>query len=87
MFDEEFKKECQNEISLVHRQILSPVQFYQDFFDGVFDSEYLTQIAIDFTKVYFDFEKGQYLKDYEELLERICLHFTMLLTHGKILPL
>ena len=48
------------------RRITGPELFEQD--DGVLMSELLTEEGDAFSRAYFDFESGQYIKDYEELV-------------------
>ena len=50
-------------LSLLKRQS-TPVNFYAEQLDGIFDASGLAQEAIKFTTQYFDFEKGQYIQDY-----------------------
>lgn len=45
----------------------SPTYLYEEIFDGVFSSEELTLKGYIFTNGYFDFDKGKYLEDYEEI--------------------
>lgn len=65
MTNEDFRKEYSEAITLINQRKLSPVQFYQDSLDGVFNSEILTKEGVEFTKNYFELESGLYLKDYE----------------------
>jgi predicted DNA-binding WGR domain protein len=50
-------------------RVNSPANYYFEQMDGVFDCEGLTVQAKEFTKTYFDFEKGNYLNDYIKTLD------------------
>jgi len=68
LINADFKKEFHSEIKLLLTRQISPSKFYHDYLDGVFSSEGFTRLAINFATYYFDFEKGQYLIDYEATL-------------------
>jgi hypothetical protein len=63
-FEQDFKNENQKAINQHLTRQTTPVKFYEEQLDGVFDAEGLTQEAIKFTSHYFDLEKGQYVDDY-----------------------
>ncbi|MER2995989.1 hypothetical protein [Pontibacter populi] len=65
---EELGDEFSDEIEKVKRREITGSRFYLDYLDGVFTSEELSSTGINFTLDYFDFEKGNYLQDYEMTL-------------------
>ena len=65
---DELKNESEKEINLFLEKKISSVEFYEDQLDGVFLSEDVNEIGLKFTRDYFDFNTGEYLKDYEEVL-------------------
>ncbi len=68
LVSEELRNECKNEINDFLENKITAVQFYESQLDGVFSSDDVNDEGYNFTKVYFDFEKGTYLKDYEAIL-------------------
>jgi hypothetical protein len=68
LISEDLKNGCKKEISEFLANKVSPVQFYETQLDGVFSSDDVNIEGYKFTKAYFDFEKGEYLKDYEAAL-------------------
>ncbi|OFY63703.1 MAG: hypothetical protein A3H98_05750 [Bacteroidetes bacterium RIFCSPLOWO2_02_FULL_36_8] len=68
LISDEFKKESKEYIQKFLAKKITAVELYEDQLDGVFNSNDLNDAGFRFTKSYFDFEKGQYLKDYEETL-------------------
>jgi len=69
LYDKDFKSENQQAIDSILKRQTTPVKFYAQQLDGVFDADGLTQEAIKFTTKYFNFEKGQYIQDYLTLLD------------------
>jgi hypothetical protein len=65
----DFKTDNKDAIQKHLTRQTTPVKFYELQLDGVFDAEGLTQEAIKFTADYFDFEKGNYVKDYLATLD------------------
>ncbi len=55
------------EAKLVKRRDRTGTQVYEDW-DGVLDSDMLTDKGNTFASHYFNFEQGTYLSDYEEVL-------------------
>jgi hypothetical protein len=49
-------------------RVVTPAVFFLEACDGKFTDEDLNEEGNRFTADYFDFEKGQYLSDYEEVL-------------------
>lgn len=68
LISEELNSECKEGIKDFLEGRITSSQFYKDYLDGVFTSEDVNSNAIDFVCYYFDFEKGYYLKDYEQVL-------------------
>lgn len=67
LYGEEFADDFKSEIRKFKARKLTGSGIYASA-DGVFDEEMLNAEGLAFTKAYFDFDKGQYLKDYEKLL-------------------
>lgn len=66
LYSEEFAEDIEKEIEKVRRRELTgPQLFYK--IDGVLADDMLNDEGNEFTQYYFDFDKGQYLKDYESL--------------------
>lgn len=65
---EQLREEFSEKIEKVKRREITGSRFYSDYLDGVFTSEELSSIGINFTLDYFDLEKGNYLQDYEKTL-------------------
>jgi predicted DNA-binding WGR domain protein len=53
--------------NVLKREMTGP-QFYQQYLDGVFTSEELTNMGNKFSRLYFDFDNGEFTNDYDELL-------------------
>lgn len=68
LISEEFKAESKNAIHDFLNKKITSVKLYEEQLDGVFTSNELNDIGLKFTKMYFDFEKGNYLTDYEKTL-------------------
>lgn len=67
LYSQWFSEEMEKDISAFKsREITGPRVF--ESCDGVFIDEMLNDEGNRFTQDYFDFESGQYLQDYEELL-------------------
>ncbi|WP_202915820.1 DUF7832 domain-containing protein [Pontibacter pamirensis] len=66
--NELLSEEFSEEVEKVKRREITGSSFYSDYLDGVFTSEELSSIGMNFTLDYFDFEKGSYLQDYEKTL-------------------
>ena len=65
----EFAEDFQTEIQRLRERRITPGSFFQ-FVDGVLASDMLNEEGNAFAASYFEFEKGQYLGDYDELLVR-----------------
>jgi hypothetical protein len=65
-----FIEESGDEIMSVRSRQFSPSEIYMNW-DGVLLGEMMNNEGFNFSLKYFDFDKGQYLKDYERLL---CPH-------------
>ena len=68
-FEDDFKINNSKGINHILSRKVKPSQFYVEYLDGVFDSVDLTQDAIQFTINYFDFDNGNYVKDYLTTLD------------------
>lgn len=68
LISDEFKAESKEYIQKFLDKKITSVKLYEEQLDGVFSSNDVNDLGFRFTKSYFDFEKGQYLKDYEEIL-------------------
>ncbi len=66
---EEFKNETIDEILQFKQKEITGTQIYISW-DGALVDDMLNDEANAFSAYYFDFEKGQYLHDYEELLAK-----------------
>lgn len=55
------------EIASLRKREMSPAGLYE-LLDGVLSDDMLNEVGRAFTEAYFDFETGQYLNDYEEVL-------------------
>ena len=64
-FDDDHGRELQQ--NLLSRRVTGP-QLFEQWFDGVLTDQELTDEGDRFSRAYFDFDKGSYLADYEELL-------------------
>lgn len=69
LIEDDFRKENLKGINLLLSRQINPSQFYEDYLDGVFNADGLTQEGVKFTSDYFDFEKGEYAKDYLATLD------------------
>jgi hypothetical protein len=67
LYSEEFAEDCAKEIRRFKARKLTGPGVYRAA-DGVFADDMLNEEGLAFTRAYFDFEKGKYLKDYEKLL-------------------
>lgn len=67
LYSEDFADDFKSEIKKFKARKLTGSGIYASA-DGVFDEEMLNPEGLAFTKAYFDFDKGQYLKDYGKLL-------------------
>jgi len=63
----ELHDDFEEELAKLSARLTPPCQVYRAM-DGKLTDEDLSDEGNAFTKVYFDFEVGQYLKDYEEIL-------------------
>jgi hypothetical protein len=63
----ELRDDFEAELVKLGARLISPCQFYRTM-DGKLTDEDLSDEGNAFTKVYFDFDVGQYLKDYEQTL-------------------
>ncbi|RYE50459.1 MAG: hypothetical protein EOP48_19720 [Sphingobacteriales bacterium] len=64
----EFSDGNESEVKKFLDKQQSSTIFYQNILDGVFDSNDVNETGYQFTKSYFDFQNGQYLDDYENIL-------------------
>ena len=69
LLSEEFRNESKDEISQFKDRKMSGTQIYISW-DGALVDDMLSDEGNEFSTYYFDFEKGQYLHDYEELLAK-----------------
>ena len=63
-------KEFPEDVEKLRSRSVTPGQFFLDACDGKFTDEDLTDEGNAFTRSYFDFDTGSYLKDYEGLLAK-----------------
>jgi hypothetical protein len=68
LVSDELKQNSALQLEQVKHGEVSAIEFYKNQLDGVFLVEDVKDGARDFVRGYFDFEEGQYLKDYEALL-------------------
>ena len=70
LFTEDFTKSNGASIAKFLNREITPVSFYKDQMDGLFESIDLKDEAVEFTKYYFneDFSKSLYISDYIDLL-------------------
>jgi hypothetical protein len=64
---EEFLENCDDDLQELRKRAISPSQAFKNI-DGKFTDADLSGEGNDFTQAYFDFEKGQYLKDNGDVL-------------------
>lgn len=57
-----------DDIPKLQKRLVTPGAFFYEACDGKFTDEDLNDEGNSYASSYFDFEKGQYLKDYETLL-------------------
>jgi hypothetical protein len=62
-----FKEELKPELAQYRDRKITGAQLYE-FCDGVFEDGMLNEEGNAFARAYFDFEKGEYLFDYEDVL-------------------
>ena len=67
LYSEDFADDFKSEIRKFKARKLTGSGVYASA-DGVFEEEMLNSEGLAFTKAYFDFDKGQYLTDYDKLL-------------------
>jgi hypothetical protein len=67
LYSEEFADDFKNEIRRFKTRKMTGSRVYQTA-DGVFADDMLNEEGLAFTRFYFDFQKGKFLKDYEKLL-------------------
>lgn len=60
--------DLQHSIDLLEKNSISPVAIYREMMDGVFSSDDIIPQILSFTREYFDFDRGDYLRDYEVAL-------------------
>jgi hypothetical protein len=63
----ELQDDFEEELTNLSARLIPPCQIYKPMDEKLTDGD-LSDEGNAFTKVYFDFEVGQYLKDYEEIL-------------------
>lgn len=61
-------EDSSEDITKLRERKVTPGEFFLTFCDGKFTDEDLNAEGNAFAQVYFDFEKGNYLADYESLL-------------------
>ena len=59
-----------DEIQQLRSRAITPGKFFLEACDGKFTDEDLNQEGNAFVQAYFDFDKGNYLKDYDAILGR-----------------
>lgn len=57
-----------NDIPSLQKRTVTPGAFFYEACDGKFTDEDLNDVGNSFAQSYFNFESGQYIKDYETLL-------------------
>ena len=62
--------EFPQDLEALRSRKVTPGQFFLSACDGKFTDENLTDEGNAFAQVYFDFDRGRYLKDYDEILAR-----------------
>lgn len=67
LYSEFLLEESKDEIEQTKSEKISPAELYMNW-DGVLIGELLNKIGFNFTMDYFEFEKGEYVNDYEEIL-------------------
>jgi len=67
LYSEFLLEESPEEIEQTKNERISPSELYMNW-DGVLIGELLNQIGYNFATDYFDFENGDYVNDYEEIL-------------------
>ena len=72
LISKEFRSESKEALQHFLEKKITCVKLYQDQLDGVFTSNDVNEKGLNFTRTYFDFEKGQYLTDYEQTLALDC---------------
>jgi hypothetical protein len=63
-----FEEDYPDLIPSLRRREITPGLFFLHQCDGKFIDEYLNRMGNDFAQDYFDFEHGNFLADYEEIL-------------------
>lgn len=63
-----FSKESGSEIEKLTTRKISPCAIYMNW-DGTLIGEMLIKEGFNFSMVYFDFDKGHYIKDYEKTFD------------------
>lgn len=58
------------ELEALRRRQVTPGAYFLRYCDGKFTDEDLNEEGNAFAEAYFDFEKGQYISDYDETLTR-----------------
>jgi hypothetical protein len=61
-------EECQEDLDRLRARELTPGRYFLAVCDGKFVDEDLNDEGNAFAQAYFDFEKGQYVSDYERVL-------------------
>ena len=67
LHSKELQDECAQQIELFRKRKLSPVKIYV-WWDGVLTDEMLNDEGNKFAHYYFDFSKGKFPTDYDEVL-------------------
>jgi hypothetical protein len=70
MGGELFAEEEPQLVDELRSRSITPGQFFLKYCDGKFIDEDLSELGIRFTEDYFELEKGGYLADYEQLLQK-----------------
>jgi hypothetical protein len=84
LYDQEFWEDSAGYIASFKLRELTGAQVYKYACDGVLTEEELNDEGNVFAHDYFDFERGKYLSDYEELLARDYRLLITLRIHGRI---
>jgi len=89
LFSEEFFEESKDEIEKFQTRELTALQIYQ-YWDGCLIDDMLSDEGNAFSQFYFDFENGQYMRDYVPLADDFSSVFEVIFNdenYSKIKPL
>lgn len=68
LFDEGYLEDYEEKLEEIKDKLVTPSQLFLEDEDGVLISEIFNKIGYNFSLFYFDFKKGDFLKDYEFVL-------------------